>query len=103
MTPNGHMNGIENNSNTNYVAYRDPRVPSQTRIGSLNLENSKIQPLAFKSGAAISDLYQVIEIGEEQIKAGGEPIELSSVELLPPISGRDVLAVGKNYAEHAKG
>jgi len=28
--------------------------------------------------------------------------ELNSVNILPPISGRDVLAVGKNYSEHAK-
>jgi len=29
-------------------------------------------------------------------------VPLSSVTVLPPISGRDVLAVGKNYVEHVK-
>ncbi len=60
-----------------------------------------IQPLSFLSGTPLINLYQVIEIGESQIKQAGEVIRLSSVELLPPISGRDILAVGKNYYEHA--
>jgi 2-keto-4-pentenoate hydratase/2-oxohepta-3-ene-1,7-dioic acid hydratase in catechol pathway len=46
-------------------------------------------------------LYQVIEIDESQIKPDGGPISLNSVKILPPISGRDILAVGKNYFEHA--
>jgi hypothetical protein len=88
-------------SHTDYVAYRTST--GQNRIGSLVLETSKVQPLAFKSGAPISDLYQVIEVGESHIKPSGDTIDLASVTLLPPISGRDVLAVGKNYADHAKG
>lgn len=87
---------------TNYVAYRDPRAPGQTRIGSLDLATSKIQPLAFASGTPISNLYQVIHAGETGIVPTGTVVALSSVDLLPPISGRDVLAVGKNYAEHAR-
>lgn len=73
----------------------------QSRIGHLDLESSTIQSLSFASGAPLSDLYQVIEIGESHIKPAGELFALSSVVLLPPISGRDILAVGKNYAEHA--
>lgn len=45
--------------------------------------------------------FKVIEIGEGNIKPAGEVIQISSVQLLPPISGRDILAVGKNYFEHA--
>ncbi|TVY73494.1 Uncharacterized protein LSUE1_G005823 [Lachnellula suecica] len=81
-----------NDSYTNYAAYRDPKTLGQSRIGHLDLQKSTIQPLSFQSGAPLSDLYQVIEIGESDIKPS---------ELLPPISGRDILAVGKNYAEHA--
>jgi len=87
---------------TNYAAYRDPKALGQSRIGHLDLEKSVIQPLSFVSGTPLANLYQVIEIGESQIKPFGEVIPLSSVELLAPISGRDVLAVGKNYSEHAK-
>jgi 2-keto-4-pentenoate hydratase/2-oxohepta-3-ene-1,7-dioic acid hydratase in catechol pathway len=101
MSPNGHANGIED-EHTNYVAYRDPTALGQERIGHLDLGKSLIQPLSFKSGTPISNLYEVIEIGDLNIKPSGEKIELSSVELLAPISGRDVLAVGKNYSEHAK-
>lgn len=43
----------------------------------------------------------MIEIGEANIKPAGETIQFASVQLLPPISGRDILAVGKNYFEHA--
>ena len=96
----------QNNANsqgvyTNYAAYRDPRFSNQSRIGHLDLETFMIQPLTFASGAPISDLYQVIEVGESHIIPNGELVALSSVELLPPIGGRDILAVGKNYFEHA--
>ena len=95
------INGRVDGSFTNYVAYKDPEALGQPRIGHLDLEKSTIQPLSFASGTPISDLYQVIEIGESNIKPSGEQIALSTVELLPPISGRDILAVGKNYYEHA--
>ncbi|KAL3421199.1 hypothetical protein PVAG01_07644 [Phlyctema vagabunda] len=87
---------------TNYIAYEDPDTQGNTRIGSLNFEQSVIQPLSFVSGTPISNLYQVIEVGESQIKATGETLPLSEVKILAPISGRDILAVGKNYSEHAK-
>ena len=100
MAPGCHANGVSTDF-TNYVAYLDPKALNQPRIGHLNLETHSIQPLCFSSGTPLTDLYQVIEIGESNIKPSGEPVQLSSVQLLPPISGRDVLAVGKNYFEHA--
>jgi 2-keto-4-pentenoate hydratase/2-oxohepta-3-ene-1,7-dioic acid hydratase in catechol pathway len=101
MSAGDHSNGASA-SYTNYVAYRDPKALGQERIGHLDLQKSTIQPLSFRSGTPISNLYQVIEIGESNIKPLGEAVALSSVELLAPISGRDILAVGKNYSEHAK-
>lgn len=85
---------------TNYLAFVHPelKVP---RIGHLNRNNATIQPLAFASGTPLENLYQVIEAGQENIKPAGHPVSLSSVQILPPINGRDILAVGKNYAEHA--
>jgi 2-keto-4-pentenoate hydratase/2-oxohepta-3-ene-1,7-dioic acid hydratase in catechol pathway len=88
-------------SSTNYISFVD-NLTDRPRIGHLDLSTNKIQPLSFKSGTPISDLYQVIEVGAENISAAGELVLVSSVKVLPPISGRDVLAVGKNYAEHAK-
>jgi len=102
MDLSGKSDGLQPNL-TNYVAYKDPRAFGKSRIGSLDLEKYVIQPLAFASGLPLSNLYQVIEIGESQIKASGDTIPLSEVELLAPIYGRDILAVGKNYSEHAKG
>ncbi|KAI9818761.1 MAG: hypothetical protein M1827_007581 [Pycnora praestabilis] len=102
------MNGTPSSSSelTNYVAYLTPST-KHSRIGHLDLLESKIQPLSFSSGTFITSLYQVIEASREDgeqdgiIIPSGSPIAASSVTILPPISGRDVLAVGKNYADHA--
>ncbi|GKT69425.1 fumarylacetoacetate hydrolase [Colletotrichum tofieldiae] len=86
---------------TNFVAYL-PRGVLVPRIGHLDLEKQTIQPLSFDSGTPVENLYQVIEAGASRCFAAGPVISVKEVKLLPPISGRDVLAVGKNYMEHAK-
>jgi 2-keto-4-pentenoate hydratase/2-oxohepta-3-ene-1,7-dioic acid hydratase in catechol pathway len=101
MSTNDHSNGTQSEY-TNYVAYCDPNALGQERIGHLDLQRSEVQPLSFESGTPITNLYQVIEIGDSHIIPSGKPVTLSSVKLLAPISGRDILAVGKNYFEHAK-
>lgn len=85
---------------TNYIAYQDAQ--GQKRVGHYELSANTIQPLAFISGTYIRNLYEVIEAGESNIIASGDPISASSVKILAPLTGRDVLCVGKNYAEHAK-
>ncbi|KAM0477758.1 hypothetical protein ACHAPX_005522 [Trichoderma viride] len=86
---------------SNYAAFT--RLDSGiSQIGHLDVDKGTIQPLSLLSGYPIQDLYQVIEAGPSQIAASGSALPLSSVKLLAPISGRDVLAVGKNYMEHAK-
>ena len=92
-------NGKKPASLTNYCSYTSLNS-GKHYIGSLN--DDLIQPLAFKSGTPLTNLYEVIAAGEDGIIPSGEqPINLSSVKLLPPIGGRDVLCVGKNYASHA--
>ncbi|RPB03692.1 hypothetical protein L873DRAFT_1760014 [Choiromyces venosus 120613-1] len=90
---------------TNFATYTPPNS-TQTRVGHLDLENCKITPLSHPSGTPLTNLYEVISAGKDvqfiPTSQFEPPLELSSVTLLPPISGRDVLAVGKNYAEHAK-
>lgn len=94
-----------NNGNTaskiNHVAFELPGGVSP-RIGHLDLDRKEITVLSHKSGTPLSSLYEVIEVGPDGITKTGHVLPLSSVKLLAPISGRDVLAVGKNYAEHAK-
>jgi len=85
---------------TNYCSYLKPNK-KRTRIGSLSEDENSIQPLSYASGTPLSNLYEVIEAGEDRIIAAGEALDTSSVKLLAPISGRDVLCVGKNYASHA--
>ncbi|KAL2015132.1 hypothetical protein VTK56DRAFT_6211 [Thermocarpiscus australiensis] len=88
---------------THYAAFVDPETAAP-RIGHFDLVANTIQPLSFTSGTPIANLYQVIEAGPAKIMAapGQEPIPASVVKLLAPISSRDVLAVGKNYMDHAK-
>lgn len=88
---------------TNYVSYLDP-TDFRSRIGHLDLQHETIQPLYFQYGAPVTDLYQIIDAGEDKIfiDKDDEALPASSVKLLPPISGRDILAVGKNYFDHAK-
>jgi 2-keto-4-pentenoate hydratase/2-oxohepta-3-ene-1,7-dioic acid hydratase in catechol pathway len=85
---------------TNYVSFSDTRS-SRPRIGHYDFDHDFIRPLSFTSGSPITDLYQVIEAGETQIVASGESLRADSVIIRPPITGRDILCVGKNYAEHA--
>jgi hypothetical protein len=82
---------------TNYAAYLLPGT-QQSRIGHLDLNTNQITPLSYASGTPLKNLYEVIEVGEEAIVASGQSFPRSDVKLLAPISGRDILAVGKNYA-----
>ncbi|KAL1607719.1 hypothetical protein SLS60_002655 [Paraconiothyrium brasiliense] len=92
---------------TNYVLYQDPAT-NVPRIGHYDLGKDTIQSLSFLSGTPISNLFQIIEAqtfhtdksGSHVVKSG-EPRPASSLKILPPLTGRDVLCVGKNYAEHA--
>ncbi|CAM1504601.1 Fc.00g021920.m01.CDS01 [Cosmosporella sp. VM-42] len=86
---------------TQYAAFIDT-LTEKPRIGHLDLEVNTIQPLSFTSGTPVANLYQVIEAGPSKIIPIGDSIPSSEVKLLAPIFGRDVLAVGKNYSEHAK-
>lgn len=85
----------------NFVTYKDNQ--GQSRVGHLDQEQSLITPISLASGAPVQNLYQIIEVGADTIKpSGADRIPLDSVSILPPLTGRDVLCVGKNYAEHAK-
>ncbi|KAK3071105.1 hypothetical protein LTR53_009239 [Teratosphaeriaceae sp. CCFEE 6253] len=86
-----------------FVAYEPDDGTKRTRIGHLDQEKGTVTPLAFLSGTPIENLYQVIEVGEDNVISSGEPFPLTDeLNVLAPISGRDVLTVGKNYSEHAK-
>ena len=98
MSFENHVNGVANGASmTNYAAFLSPTTKAP-RIGHLDLDTSKITPLSHASGTPITNLYEVIEVGEANIIALEQPILASEVKLLAPIAGRDILAVGKNYA-----
>lgn len=85
-----------------YAAYIHPNT-GLPRIGHYDLSKGTIQPLSFTSGTPVTDLYEVIAAGgSSQIIPDGETLSANDAKLLPTISGRDILAVGKNYMEHAK-
>jgi 2-keto-4-pentenoate hydratase/2-oxohepta-3-ene-1,7-dioic acid hydratase in catechol pathway len=91
----------EQRSLTNYVAYHDPRIGKDT-VGHYDLEQGTIELLSFISGTYIDNIYQIIEVGESNIVGVSEPLPAKALKILPPFPDRDVLCVGKNYAEHAK-
>ncbi|KAI8655262.1 hypothetical protein NCS57_01274500 [Fusarium keratoplasticum] len=84
-----------------YAAFSHPDT-GLVRIGHYDIAKGTIQPLSFASGTPVTSLYEVIAAGVSRIIADGEPVSAKDVKVLPPISGRDILAVGKNYMEHAK-
>ena len=86
-----------------FVAYELADGTGRSRLGHFDQEKGTITPLAFESGTPIENLYQLIEVGEDHVVASGESFEVSDkVSVLPPLSGRDVIAVGKNYSDHVK-
>ncbi|KAJ9606387.1 hypothetical protein H2200_009348 [Cladophialophora chaetospira] len=84
---------------SNFVVYLDPT--GERRVGSLDLESKIITPMSMPSGARLRTLEEVIELADEPV-AEGSTVHLDEVTLLPPLSRKDILAVGKNYVEHAK-
>lgn len=87
----------------NFISYRLDDGTGRTRVGHLDNKSQAVTPLAFESGTPVEDLYQLIEAGEKHVIAGGQSFALTdSVQILAPLRGRDILAIGKNYSEHAK-
>lgn len=86
---------------TNYASFVDP-VTGLPRVADYDISKGTIQFLSFASGTPVANLYQVIEAGHQSIIHAGDPVPASSSKILPPLTGRDILAVGKNYSEHAK-
>ena len=85
-----------------FIAFSDPTTGVR-RVGVYDAEKRLIRPVSFVSGTPVENIYQVIEAGVQNVSLASETaIPLSSVQVLPPLAARDVLAVGKNYAEHAK-
>ena len=91
-------NGVHSDSSFyQFAAFSHANFPVP-RVGTFDSERKTITPLSYKSGTPLQNLYEVIEVGEQNIVTSGEPLARSECKLLAPISGRDILAVGKNYA-----
>jgi len=77
----------------------------QGRIGLLNSTGLSVTPINFPTGRPIVQLRELIEQWDAVSSSllPGQPEEqVSDVTILPPLPGRDVLCVGKNYVAHAK-
>lgn len=96
MGSSSHVTNGDHKKSFKYAAFK-VRGSSTPQIGSLDLETGTITPLTYKSGTSIRSLYEVVE-SKDDVVGADETISVDQVELLPPISGRDILAVGKNYA-----
>ncbi|KAI1615973.1 putative fumarylacetoacetate hydrolase [Exophiala viscosa] len=85
----------------NFISYALKDGTKRTRVGHLRQEDDMIRELSFASGTPVERLEQILGIPLAEITSSEEVIPKSSVQILPPITGRDVLAVGKNYMDHA--
>ncbi|KPI42413.1 uncharacterized protein AB675_9488 [Cyphellophora attinorum] len=99
MATNGHT--TSQIAQRSYAAFK-VNGEQRSRIGHYDFDAQKLIAMTFKSGTPLSNLYEVIEVGEDGIVFTDEEFQVTDVKLLAPISGRDVLAVGKNYVDHAK-
>ena len=92
-----------------YIAFTLPDT-GLDQVGHFDQDAQTVQPLSFASGHPVENLYQLIEATTSSTQStssiipshGCARLPLSSVTIRPPLAGRDVLAVGKNYMEHAK-
>jgi 2-keto-4-pentenoate hydratase/2-oxohepta-3-ene-1,7-dioic acid hydratase in catechol pathway/pimeloyl-ACP methyl ester carboxylesterase len=92
---------MTNTKHYNYVRY-STSSNATPQVGHLDLEKSSIQPLCLASGTPLPSIYAAIIAGSDQVAEADSPtIPLDSVDLLAPLDGRDILAIGKNYAAHA--
>lgn len=90
---------------TTYHSYAlfSPKVgPERTFVGRLNEGLTFVTPLAHTSGTPLESLYELLETDYKTLSHASTPVSMEHIKLLPPFSQRDVLAVGKNYVEHAK-
>ncbi|GAA5876549.1 hypothetical protein JCM3774_003135 [Rhodotorula dairenensis] len=87
-----------------FLNYKTPQLPAG-RIGLVNADATRITPLSYASGRPVTDLKVLIRDWDKvsaSLQPGAAEVDLASVEVLAPVTGRDVLCVGKNYSEHAR-
>ena len=72
----------------NFVAYALEDGTNRTRIGHLDFEKDTITPLSFVSGTPVETLYQILEVGHDQVIASGPPFDYK--ERLVIMASKDV-------------
>jgi 2-keto-4-pentenoate hydratase/2-oxohepta-3-ene-1,7-dioic acid hydratase in catechol pathway len=76
-------------------------------VGLADAQGKTLKALASPQGAPITSVYDLIEhwdsCASHLVPVPRAPEEqIDEVEVQAPLTGRDVLAVGKNYREHAR-
>ncbi|KAK4052954.1 hypothetical protein OIO90_004078 [Microbotryomycetes sp. JL221] len=87
-----------------FLAYKSPSQTTK-RVGIVNATATHVTPLNFPSGRPVTDLHELVHEWDlvSSNLLPGTPVEsIGSVEVLAPLTGRDVLCVGKNYKDHAR-
>ncbi len=70
----------------------------------LDAAGQTVKPLLFPNQRPVTNLQQLIQQweGVSDKLLPGTSENVSDVEILAPLRGRDILCVGKNYKAHAK-
>lgn len=74
-------------------------------VGLVDANGSSVTPLSFPSGVPVAELYDLIEHWDDvkdELGTAGDAETIESVQIQAPLTGRDILAIGKNYKAHAK-
>ncbi|BGO89865.1 hypothetical protein NBRC10512_005635 [Rhodotorula toruloides] len=87
-----------------FLQYRSKRFPAG-RVGLVNADGTQVTPINFPNGRPVVDLKVLIRDWDAVASSllPSHAVEaISSVEILAPVTGRDIICVGKNYLEHAR-
>ncbi len=76
-------------------------------MGIADASGTRLQALSFPSGQPVVSVYDLVEewdkVASDLRPVPGVPLEsIQDVQIQAPLTGRDVLAVGKNYKDHAR-
>lgn len=87
-----------------FLQYRSPRFPAG-RVGLVSADGTRVVPIDFPSGRPVVDLKVLIRDWDTVASSllPSHAVEsISAVEIFAPVTGRDIICVGKNYLEHAR-
>lgn len=89
---------------SSYLTVDRSESSPHTAIGLVSADETKVTPLLYPNYRPVTNLRSLIEQWNEvsdSLLLGRPEEDIVKVHVLPPLPGRDILCVGKNYKAHA--